>query len=489
MKPARAILASVLVPAALLFMSCSRETTGSSRPSSATTRAAAIQAVVSFVAGDVTAGIGTQKTAVRIGDTVSTGQSLKTGARSECTLQLGDRATIRIAENTQLLLDEVVLDAGRSSVGLRAVVGAVLCKVGKLSGDERFRVVTPTAVVGVRGTEFSVAVSAGGDTVLEVQQGSVAILPASIDLETLAAGLKADDPEVSAAFAELGNAELIVQDGQKAQVTATAYTKAGESSRRVQKAIAAISGRKQPTAAEKQAFLAAMKKAAAEISTSMVPRTSKPAPAPAPVSKPVPQPVVPEHDTAHPVPIQIFNDSFEYPSEETGPLAATDDWACGGTWYGRSSIPGAAQDQSISVWASYRSGGSGNGYSQELASRYAVGHYTLSVWINGDARGLESLAVLGYVSGSNGYRVIGSSARPAPYGLAAGTAWKSSWVEQKLDIEILEESPAVGQPIWIRFTNTTAPAPKRPSDTDNYGDSVSWDHVTLTRFNYSGLGE
>ena len=102
-----------------------------------------------------------------------------------------------------MLLDEVVLDPGRSVVGLRLVLGTILCKVGMLSVDERFRVRTPTAAVGVRGTEFGVTVSAGGDTLLAVRQGAVAILPAPIDVEELAAGLRTDDPEVSAALAEL----------------------------------------------------------------------------------------------------------------------------------------------------------------------------------------------------------------------------------------------------------------------------------------------
>ena len=77
----------------------------------------------------------------------------------------------------------------------------------------------------------------------------------------------------------------------------------------------------------------------------------------------------------------------------------------------------------------------------------------------------------------------------APYGLASGATWRGSWVQQTLDVDILEGNPAVGKPIWIRFTNTTAPAPKQPSDVDNYGDSVSWDLAELTRFNYIGLGE
>ena len=110
------------------------------------------------------------------------------------------------------------------------------------------------------------------------------------------------------------------------------------------------------------------------------------------------------------------------------------------------------------MWASYARGGPENGYSQELGSRYAVGHYALSVWIIGDARGLVSLAMLGYDAGIGDHRITGSTSTEAPYGLAAGATWGSSWKQQTLDVDILEGDPAVGKPIWIRFSTATAPA-------------------------------
>jgi hypothetical protein len=490
MKSAHAILPPALLLGALLSVSCSKEAPGSSHPSGKTD-IVKNQAMVSFASGEVTAESGTQKTTVRIGDILAKGQTLKTAAQSECELRLGTSATIRIEENTEVVLNDIVLNPGRISVELGPVLGAVRCKVGRLSGDERFRVRTPTAVVGVRGTEFRVAVSAGGNTLLAVQQGNVAILPASIDLEELAAELKTDDPEVSAAFAELGKAELIVQDGQKVVVTVTAFRKAEESRHRVEKAIEVISGKKQPTAAEKKAFLAAMRKAAAEIRASMA------APTPATVQQGQAQGTKqnrgleppPKHDATNPIPVEILNNSFENPSAKSGEGVATDDWVCGGIWFGRWSIAGAAKDGSGFVWASFRTGGPGNGYSQELSSRYVVGHYRLSVWINSDARGLGSRAALGYDSGNDKYQPIAEASMDAPYGLATSTAWADSWVQQTLDVDVQEGDPAVGKPIWMRFTNTTSPAPKQQSDLDNYGDSVSWDHVSLTRFNYVEGGE
>jgi len=246
MKSVRAIIPSAVLLTALFATSCSKDAPAS---------AALKHAEVIYVSGDVTATRGSQTVTVGIGDALSEGQTLQTGPRSECELRLGNGTAIRIEEQTEVFLDRVVLDPGRSAVGIRLVLGTVLCKVRMLSVEERFRVRTPTAVVGVRGTEFGVTVSTGGDTLLAVRQGAVAILPAPIDLDRLAADLKTDDPEVSAALAELGASERIVRDAQEIVVTTAAFTAAEKTRFRVEEAIEAISSRKKPTAAEKDCAL------------------------------------------------------------------------------------------------------------------------------------------------------------------------------------------------------------------------------------------
>ncbi len=481
MKSARAILPSAVLLTALLAASCSEGTPG----------ATLNRAEVIYLAGDVTATRGSQTKTVAIGDALAEGQTLHTGAQSECELRLGNGTAIRIEERTDVLLDEVVLKPGRSVVGLRLVLGTILCKVGMLSVDERFHVRTPTAAAGVRGTEFGVTVSAGGDTLLAVRQGAVAILPVPIDVEELADGLRTDDPEVSAALAELAAAEWIVTDGQQTVVTGTASARAEEIRVQVERAIKKISRARNPTAAEKDEFRAALGKAGADVRSSVA--------APTPMEEERLRRLEPIDDlrrhmgealgygTSSPVPVEIFNGSFEEPSTRTGERVATDGWTAGGTWYGRwTASPGGARDGSSAVWASYVRGGPENGFSQELGSRFAVGHYTLSVWIIGDARGLVSLAVLGYEAGIGDHRIIGSNSTEVPYGLAAGATWGSSWKQQTLDIDILEGDPAVGNPIWIRFGAATEPAPKHPSDPERKGDSISWDQATLTYAAYSG---
>jgi hypothetical protein len=387
----------------------------------------------------------------------------------------------------------VVLDPGRNRIGMRLVLGNLLCKVGMLSGTERFRVVTPTAAVGVRGTEFGLGVAAGGDTLLSVRQGAVAILPASIDLDELAAGLKSDDPEVAAALEELGTAEWIVRDAQEILVTTAAFAAAAESRVRVERAIRAISRTKEPTAAEKEAFLAAVRQAAADIRGSVA--------APVPVEDERMRGLeridglerrVGEalgYARSAPVAVEILNSGFEQPATRSGEGVATDDWASAGKWFGRWTFPGAAREGSSAVWASRLRGGPGSGFSQEPGSVYAVGHYRLGVWIIGDARGLVSLVELGGKEEDGSYRVVGSSSTEAPYGNAAGVSWAGSWREQTLDLDILEGDPVVGKPIWIRLTTATVPTAKLDSDTGSYGDSISWDDVTLTYFAYAGLGE
>jgi ABC-type glycerol-3-phosphate transport system substrate-binding protein len=232
------------------------------------------QAVVMYAAGDVIATGDSGAAVVEIGDVLSKGQSVKTGALSECELQLGDRTAIRIEENAVVCLDDIVREPGEMNIGIRAVIGTVLCKVDKLSGNDRFRVRTPSAVCSVRGTEFSVTVSENNDTLLAVKQGRVAILPASLDMEKLAAELKTGDPEVEAALAELGESELIVADAEEAVVTGAASRQVEEILKDVENGIKAVSGEGEPSAAEKETFKAVVRKAAADIRSSM--KTPKP---------------------------------------------------------------------------------------------------------------------------------------------------------------------------------------------------------------------
>ena len=68
-----------------------------------------------------------------------------------------------MAENSQLMLRELKKDkrTGTENTLLDLAVGKILVKAQKLRDpDSKFEVKTPTSVVGVRGTNFSVQVEA-----------------------------------------------------------------------------------------------------------------------------------------------------------------------------------------------------------------------------------------------------------------------------------------------------------------------------------------
>ena len=94
------------------------------------------------------------------------GDIIKTKSDSWAMLKVdktGDTATVELEENSQLLLAELVKDEekGTQRTLLDLAIGEILIRAKKLHTPEsKFEVKTPTSVVGVRGTKFSVRVEA-----------------------------------------------------------------------------------------------------------------------------------------------------------------------------------------------------------------------------------------------------------------------------------------------------------------------------------------
>jgi hypothetical protein len=102
----------------------------------------------------------------QVGMTLKQGCVLKTAADSQATLLLngtGETATVVVSPDSQLMLSELLLDKeqGTQKTLLDLAMGKVLIEAEKLhTPDSKFEVKTPTSVVGVRGTSFSVEVEA-----------------------------------------------------------------------------------------------------------------------------------------------------------------------------------------------------------------------------------------------------------------------------------------------------------------------------------------
>lgn len=94
---------------------------------------------------------------IKTGDEVSVGDQLRTRAATKMEIKLQDGSVLILGENTLVTVDEQTL---RSSGQNTSVFGLLLGKLRAVVADRykdpgsRFEVRTPTAVAGVRGTEF-----------------------------------------------------------------------------------------------------------------------------------------------------------------------------------------------------------------------------------------------------------------------------------------------------------------------------------------------
>lgn len=117
--------------------------------------------------------------------TLAAGAEIRTGKKSSVTLQLSPTLMCRIGENTVLRLETL---SGKTRLQLKT--GSVGARVQPNTGTQ-MQVVTPTAVAGVRGTEFIVESDAGDisqadegstenpESRVLVNEGTVAVSPAN----------------------------------------------------------------------------------------------------------------------------------------------------------------------------------------------------------------------------------------------------------------------------------------------------------------------
>jgi len=109
-----------------------------------------LTAKVVFMEGEVTV----DGLPVELGQDLGARFAIKTGAASSCDLVFGERNAVRIAQNTEGSVDltQAILTVDLQKGG----ASSVLRKLEKVAGTDSFRIRTPGAVAGVRGTSFCV---------------------------------------------------------------------------------------------------------------------------------------------------------------------------------------------------------------------------------------------------------------------------------------------------------------------------------------------
>lgn len=135
-------------------------------------------AEVTFVHGQVVIISGGNPKPITTGQIFHHGEVLRTGPKSTAIVTLNEGSKVKLNENSVLLasqLDEGAATGGAVDIELQA--GSAFAKVTKRK-ENKFRIHTKSATMGVRGTEFFAGVSAPddkGDLWMCVREGSVEV--------------------------------------------------------------------------------------------------------------------------------------------------------------------------------------------------------------------------------------------------------------------------------------------------------------------------
>ncbi len=114
---------------------------------------------------------------VKVNDLIRKGDRLRTLADGSMSVQLSTGALFRMNPGTEVVLQDLVRDASGLRVQLDVKKGELASKLDKLAKGDSYKVQTPTAIAGVRGTEFIVDVSAA------VSQASVLVNDGSVSVQ------------------------------------------------------------------------------------------------------------------------------------------------------------------------------------------------------------------------------------------------------------------------------------------------------------------
>lgn len=126
---------------------------------------------VSFYIGDVSAVRDNKKIDITMGTEINSGDSIKTGAKSTVELVYQDGSKITVLEKSTVRVGSQNI---KDSDSISLISGNITGKFEKLKKGSH-KVYTPTIICAVRGTEFTVSVSDGGDSRIDLAEGKLAL--------------------------------------------------------------------------------------------------------------------------------------------------------------------------------------------------------------------------------------------------------------------------------------------------------------------------
>jgi len=163
--------------------------------------------IVVFVSGEPKVVKAGAESPLKVGMVVSVNDIIKTEANTFVDLQTKGGSAIRVKEFTTITVSKLAEGAETS---LKLEQGGLLASVKRSSAKEEFKVITPTAIAGVRGTTFSVNVDPfENKSTVKVIDGKVAMAPRVAALEGYTAEEIKADPTLSK-LAEIETSKEII---------------------------------------------------------------------------------------------------------------------------------------------------------------------------------------------------------------------------------------------------------------------------------------
>lgn len=147
---------------------------------------------VVFALGDVTVRQGQTVRPLHTGDKVYAGDLLQTGSNGHVHVRTVDQGFLSVRPASRLFIEQYRYEAAQpasSSIRFRLEQGVMRSVTGKggQAAKGNFRLNTPVAAIGIRGTDFSVYTDRS-ETRVSVQQGGVAVSPFTDTCRAEAAG-------------------------------------------------------------------------------------------------------------------------------------------------------------------------------------------------------------------------------------------------------------------------------------------------------------
>lgn len=156
---------------------------------------ASVTASLSGVNGKVEVSKGVSWVTAKDGDNIDVGVKMRTGADGSCLVTWGGGNAVKMQSLTSMTLEQLEKDGEKENSRFSISKGKALAKAKKLTApDSSFSVSTPTAIAGVRGTDFAVRV-VGNVSSVQVIDGSVEVGMDGSEPVVVEAGFEVTVPE------------------------------------------------------------------------------------------------------------------------------------------------------------------------------------------------------------------------------------------------------------------------------------------------------